>query len=107
MPRIVLSRAAAADLEEIDEFTIEQFGLDQAVRLRKRFRKVLETLASAPHSAPRREEYDPPGKTFRYCPAVQRFVVVYEPAADGIRVARILHGARNLARELDRESGGE
>ena len=33
--------------------------------------------------------------------------LVYEPTDEGIRVARLLHGARNLAAELDRDAGDE
>ena len=33
------------------------------------------------------------------------FVIVYEPTESGIRVARILHAMRNLAAELDSDSG--
>ena len=105
MARFVISSAAASDLEEIDEFTRAEFGLEQAARLRRRFRRVLGTLVHAPNSAPRRAEYDPPGKAFRYCLAVLSFVIVYEPGDDGIRVARVLHGARNLASELGRRPG--
>jgi hypothetical protein len=36
---------------------------------------------------------------------MKSFIIVYEPTDDGIRVARLLHGARNLAIELDRDSG--
>jgi plasmid stabilization system protein ParE len=35
------------------------------------------------------------------------FVVVYEAADDGIRVARVLHGARKLAAELERDAGDD
>ena len=47
-----------------------------------------------------REALDPPGRTFRYFVVMKRFVIVYEPTATGIRIARILHGMRNLAAEL-------
>ena len=35
------------------------------------------------------------------------FVIVYEPTSTGIRVARILHGMRRLAAELDRDAGDD
>lgn len=107
MKRFQLSQAAAEDIREIRRYTREQFGLEQAIKIRRRFHEILETLTHSPLSAPLRDEYDPPGKTFRYCPAVGSFVIVYEPVVDGIRVARVLHGARNLARELAREAGEE
>lgn len=105
MKGLSLARIAVADLDEIDEYTVEHFGLDQAVRLRQRFQKVFASLVQAPFSAPRRPEYDPPGKTFRYCVALDRFIVVYEPTDCGIRVARVLHGARDLANVIRRDEG--
>lgn len=65
MPRFLLSKAAASDLEEIDAYTLEIFGLGQAVKLRGQFREKLESLAENPLSTPGRVKYDPPGKTFR------------------------------------------
>lgn len=101
------SHAAQRDLDEIDDYTIETFGLQQAIQLREQFWQIFMTLVRSPRSAPLRSEYDPPGKTFRYFPALKRFVIVYEPVLDGkgIRVARVLHGARDLTTELMREGG--
>lgn len=102
---ITFSRAAAADLEAIDDYTLEAFGLVQAERLRERLREIFLSLCQTPLASPRRPEYDPPGKEFRYCFALQRWVIVYQPAAEGIRVARVLHGARELLAELERDAG--
>jgi len=107
MKRILLSAAAATDLEEIDDYTIEHFGLRQAAEIRDQFWETFQTLLHSPSMAPLRRDYDPPGKTFRYFPALKRFVIVYEPVDTGIRVARVLHGARDLVAELGRESGEE
>jgi toxin ParE1/3/4 len=107
MRRVSLSKAAAADLDEIDNYTLESFGLGQAVRIRRQFQETFRALVEAPLSAPRRKEYDPPGRAFRYFPALKRFIIVYEPVDKGIRVARVLHGARDLAKELEREAGRE
>jgi hypothetical protein len=38
---------------------------------------------------------------------MKSFIIVYEPTDDGIRVARLLHGARYLAAELDRDAGDD
>ena len=107
MPRVLLSKAAALDLEAIDERTIESFGLEQARRTAERFREALRSLAAMPLSAPLREDYSPPGRLFRYRTVLGAFVIVYEPLSDGIRVARVLHGAQDLAVALERDAGGE
>jgi toxin ParE1/3/4 len=105
MSRIELSRAAADDLREIRRYTREHFGPQQAVRIRERFWAVFQTLARAPRIGHQAPDFDPPGKTFRYHPVLGSFVIVYEPTADGIRVTRVLHGARNLLAELERDAG--
>jgi toxin ParE1/3/4 len=105
--RVSLSKVAAADLEAIDDYTIEHFGLNQAVRTSERFRETFEQLGEMPRSGQLRPELSPRGREFRYRTVLGSFVVVYERADDGIRVARVLHGARNLVVELERDAGDD
>jgi plasmid stabilization system protein ParE len=44
---------------------------------------------------------------FRSRVVLGSFVIIDEPSETGIRVARILHGARHLRAELERDSGGD
>ena len=69
------------------------------------FERVLTTLADNPLIGMQRVDLDPPGYSFRYFVVMRLFIVVYEPADPGIRIARILHGMRNLAAELKRDAG--
>jgi plasmid stabilization system protein ParE len=105
MRRIVFSAAARADRRDITAYTVERFGIQQARRLRDRFEATLSDLAEFPHIGRTNRELDPPGHTFRYAVLMKIFIIVYEPTDVGLRVARLLHGARNLAVELDREAG--
>lgn len=107
MSHFQLSRSAAQDIRDIGCYTRERFGLRQSVRIRERFLDAFRLLASAPQTGLLREDHDPPGKTFRYRALLGTFVVVYEPVDQGIRVARVLHGARNLVRELEFDAGDE
>ena len=107
MTRIVFSEAARDDRRAITAYTVEQFGIHQARRLRAHFERVLNILAGAPTIGRLRGELDPPGHTFRYFVARKLFLIVYEPTDTGIRVARIMHGMRNLAAELDRDAGDD
>ena len=68
---------------------------------------TLNNLAESPLIGRTNEELDPPGRSFRYFTVVKSFIIVYEPMDDGIRVARLLHGVRNLAAELDRDAGDD
>jgi plasmid stabilization system protein ParE len=73
--RVSLSKAAAADIEAIDDYTIEHFGVDQAIRTSERFRETLELLGEMPRSGQLREEISPPGREFRYRTVLGSFVV--------------------------------
>ena len=105
MARIAFSEAARDDRRTITAHTVERFGVHQARRLRANFERVLNTLADTPTIGRPRPELDPPGRTFRYLVVMKLFIIVYQPTATGIRVARILHGMRSLAAELDRDAG--
>src|SRR5687767_7690185 len=105
MSRVVLSAAARIDRREIAAWTVQRFGIEQARRLRDRFEATLDILAGSPHIGRTQPELDPPGRSFRYLAVMKVFLIVYEPADDGIRVVRLLHGARSLAQELDRDHG--
>jgi plasmid stabilization system protein ParE len=67
----------------------------------------LLAIAGAPQLGALRRELDPPGHAFRYFVVSRSFVIVYEPVAGGIRVARLIHGARNLTVELGLDSGDQ
>ena len=107
MSRVVLSEAARADRRAITQHTVLHFGIQQARRLRDRFESTLSLLAESPLAGHPNEELDPPGRSFRYFPVMKRFIIVYEPMQGGIRVARLLHGAQNLAAELTRDAGDD
>ena len=107
MSRVVLSEAARLDRREITAYTVERFGIQQARRLRDRFQTTLNTLAESPLMGRAAQDLDPPRHTFRYYFVMKSFIIVYEQTEDGIRVARLLHGARNLAAELDGDAGDD
>lgn len=105
MSAVVFSSAARLDRRSITAFTIEQFGIEQARRIRHELEVALRRLSQSPLLGRTHADLDPPGHAFRYFVLLKRFIIVYEPAESGIRVARILHGARRLAEELDRDPG--
>ena len=106
MKRVVLSKAARKDRREITAYTVRRFGVKEARRLRHKFEKRLTSLTDFPMTGHTNGELDPPGYTLRYATVSQVFIIVYQPAEDGIRIARFLHSARDIAAELDRNTGG-
>lgn len=107
MSHIELSLASQDDRRQITGYTVRRFGVTQARRLRNAFEQALRRLAESPELGKSQPEIDPPGRSFRYFVLLRTFIIVYEPVEDGIRVARLIHGARDLSRELDDDPGAD
>ena len=77
-------------LQQFDDLAAEKFikrarSLDQIV-------EMLERLADEPELGERRDDLGQNLRAF----VVRTYVIFYHPAADGIHVARIVHGARDF-----------
>ena len=110
MKRVEFSKAAIADQDSIIAYTVEHFGIKQARRLRANrlranFERTLDALAANPNIGHTREDLDPEGRSFRYLVTMNLFIVVYQLTEDSIQIVRILHGMRNLAAEIERDTG--
>ncbi|HVA49659.1 MAG TPA: type II toxin-antitoxin system RelE/ParE family toxin [Pirellulales bacterium] len=92
MKRFVVSLLAEADLAEIHAY-IAADRPRAADRLIARFFRAFGTLATQPQMGERRDELLPGLRTF----SVKSYVVCYAAIDDGIEVARVLHGARDIA----------
>jgi toxin ParE1/3/4 len=93
MPRLEISPAAKNDLIEIGLYIARQSG---SRRLADSFLDSIvsacETLATQPEMGELRKEFI----TGQYRSfSVDSYVIYFRPTQDGIRVARILHGARD------------
>ena len=82
---------ANRDLLEIWVYTAER-SPQSADRVIDTITAVLQELAQMPGMGRSREDYLPGMRSF---PA-GNYVIYYRPIADGIRVLRVLHGARNM-----------
>ena len=91
-----LSRAAAADLDDIFFYTIETFGLRQAERYYLAIQEALQQIANMPDLG-----RTIPGRTraFRQFNC-QRHGIFYTVGAEGIFIVRILHLAMNFKAHL-------
>lgn len=85
--------------------TIDSFGFSQSIRLEQEFEKALTSLAENPALGSERSDLSPPGRVFRFWPVLKRFVIVYEPSTESIRVARVLDGSRDLPAVLNDDPG--
>lgn len=105
MTSVRLSDPAKRDLRSIILYSDEQFRSTSAASLHTRLWSSIDALADSPFLGRSQVEMDPPGLSFRFAIVMRRFVVVCRYTRAGVRIARIVHGARNVAAELHRDSG--
>ncbi|TKB93177.1 MAG: type II toxin-antitoxin system RelE/ParE family toxin [Nitrospira sp.] len=91
-----LSSKAAADLEDIYEYTIIHFGLEQArvylLGLHGRF----QMLAEQPTQGRKADELAPGLRRVEY----QSHVVFYIPKDHGVLIVRVLHQRMDVTRHV-------
>ena len=93
MPRVVYSPAADEDLVDIAAY-IARDKPGAARRWVQTIRQKCDTLASQPMVGEERAGFGVPGcRSF----SVGNYVVFFRAIEDGIEVARIVHGSRDLS----------
>lgn len=96
MTRVVRSLPARDDLQQIWWY-VAQDNISAADRLIDRFERNLLTLARNPQMGASAAQYRPGLRQF----TVGNYVLFYEQLSDGIRLVRVLHGARKLDELFD------
>src|SRR5690242_12420944 len=91
-----LSAKAAADLSQIYEYTILNFGLKQAREYLTGLHERFEILAGNPMQGRSASELSPGLRRLEY----ESHVVFYVPRDKGIRVVRVLHQSMDMKRHL-------
>lgn len=91
MARLVFSLLAASDLDGIQAY-VARNNPHAALRLADRIEETCRRLAGRPLIGRERPELAP---GLRSMP-VGRYVIFYRPIPDGIEIARVLHGARDV-----------
>lgn len=94
-PRYALSPAARRDLHSIDEYYVREAGAETADRILDAILKAIAHYADWPQTAALRPELAP---GIRSAP-VASYMLYFRPYpnGNGIRVMRIIHGARDQA----------
>ena len=93
MGLVRLAHLANTDLDEVRDY-ISQQNPAAANNVLEQLFAALESLANHPEIGERREDL---GRNLRAF-VVRPYVILYQPAPDGIHVARIIHGARDFPR---------
>ncbi|MDD4190230.1 MAG: type II toxin-antitoxin system RelE/ParE family toxin [Mangrovibacterium sp.] len=93
-PRITyrLSQKADRDLEEIFDYTVREFGVDQAIAYVNGFEDVFAGLAANPELGRKRNEIRNGLRSF----VKGSHTVFYRIVKNHIRIVRILHGCRDI-----------
>jgi toxin ParE1/3/4 len=92
MARVLLDQDAKQDLKQlVEHIAVEQARPDSARKLAAKIRDECQRFASNPLLGEMREDLFPSLRQF----IVRPFVVFYVPFDNGIRVLRIIHGARD------------
>src|SRR4051812_16771007 len=98
MARIVRSPEARLDIAEIWAYIAED-NPPAADRLLSRIDRAIAFLATQPKSGKSIQELAP---DLRFMPT-GAYLIFYRPIEDGIEVARILHGARDISADFFRD----
>jgi toxin ParE1/3/4 len=93
-----LSARAATDLDGIYEYTIREFGLEQARAYLLGLHQRFEMLAEQPELGRNAEELAPDLRRSEY----RSHVVFYVPKTEGVRIVRVLHESMDVKRHLER-----
>lgn len=88
MPSYRLSRAAVDDLARIADYTIEAFGIDQAIAYRDGLIRTLTFLAEFPRAARERPELRLKSRVYPY----ESHLIFYRIDGRNILIQRIRHG---------------
>lgn len=91
-----LSPKAAADLDGIYEYTILNFGLEQAREYLLGLHERFQTLAEHPMHGRSADEVAPDLRRLEY----QSHVVFYVPKDKGVRIVRVLHESMEVRKHL-------
>ena len=91
-----LSQTAAADVDGIYEYTIINFGLDQARAYLSGMHGRMETLAEHPLVGRNADELAPGLRRFEY----ESHIIFYVVKTNGVHIVRVLHQSMDVRRHL-------
>jgi len=91
-----LSQEADNDLDGIYDYTVEKFGVGQAVGYLSSFEEIFEHLCNNPKLGRKRNEVRNGLRSI----SNQSHTVFYRVLKDSIRIVRILHGSRDVVKFL-------
>ena len=92
----MLSKIAEKDLEDIFDYTHREFGLDQAILYVLSIDEVFTLISQNPKLGIDRNEIKKGLKSFVF----KSHIIFYRIITNKIRIVRVLHGSRDLSKQL-------
>lgn len=89
-----LSHEADQDIESIYDYSVTEFGLDQAAAYLSRIHEHCTHLQNHPELGRARPEI----RAGLYSLPIDRHIIFYRPTQPRVRIVRILHASRDLPR---------
>ncbi|GJL56132.1 MAG: toxin ParE1 [Nitrospirales bacterium] len=100
MARYQLSVRAQSDLDEIADYTINTFGIEQARRYRDSLETCFQTLAESPLLGRSAAQLSPDLRRYE----IQLHVVFYILTETGVLIVRVLHERRDASKQINPSS---
>jgi len=88
----ILSEIADKDLEDIFDYTLDEFGFNQAERYLLELEKCFQNLLLNPQSGKKRDEI----KKGLYSFPNGNHIIFYRILDHQIKIVRVLHGSRDI-----------
>jgi toxin ParE1/3/4 len=90
----ILSEVSDKDLEDIFDYTLEEFGFDQAEKYLLEIEEIFQNLILNPQLGKKRDEI----KKGLYSLPEDTHIIFYRILDNHIRIVRVLHGSRDVPR---------
>jgi len=92
----ILSEIADKDLEDIFDYTMDEFGFDQAEKYLLEIEEIFQGLVLNPQSGKKRDEI----KQGLYSFPKDNHIIFYRISDNHIRIVRVLHGSRDISKHF-------
>ena len=90
----ILSEIADKDLEDIFDYTLDEFGFDQAEKYLLEIEEIFQNLIINPQIGKKRDEI----KLGLYSFPKDNHIIFYRILDNHIRIVRVLHGSRDISK---------
>ena len=90
----ILSEIADKDLEDIFDYTFDEFGFEQAEKYLLEIEEIFQNLIANPQIGKKRDEI----KQGLYSFPKDNHIIFYRILDNHIRIVRVLHGSRDISK---------